>query len=80
MLPLTPLTLKIDKSPNFLSENLPLTPLTSKKLFISQFFFLYFAVDAVDNWKNMNESKKNFKSTDGLTSDAAVDTVDIKNW
>ena len=26
----------------------------------------------------MSESKKNFKSAGGLTSDAAVDTVDIK--
>ena len=40
--------------------------------------FFHFVVDTVDNWKNMNESKKNFKSTVAWMSDDAVDTVDIK--
>ena len=40
--------------------------------------FFYFAVDTVDNWKNINMSIKNFKSTIRWLSDAAVDAVDIK--
>ena len=51
-----------------------------KKVWLSEFMKLNFdvVVDTIDNWKNMNESKKNFKNTDGLTSDAAVDTVDMR--
>ena len=41
---------------------------------------LYFAIDTIDIWKNMNLSKKNLKSTVRWLSDAAVDAVDIRNW
>ena len=70
---------KIDMLLNSISIFVPLTLLTSKKLFTSN-FFLYFAVDTVDIWKNTNLSKKNLKSTVRWLSDAAVDAVDIRNW
>ena len=43
-------------------------------------FFLYFAIDTVDIRKNMNESKKNLKSTVRWLFDVAVDAVDIKKF
>ena len=69
---------KIDKSANIFFVFLPLTPLTLKKIFTSQFFFLYFAVDIIEIWKNMNVWKKNLKINVRWLSDATVDAVDIK--
>ena len=68
---------KIDTSPNFFLYYHRWRS-WQKKSFTYQFFFLYSAVDTVDIWKNMNESNKIFKSIVCWTSDAAVDTVDMK--
>ena len=42
------------------------------------FFFVFFAIDTVDIWINLNMSKKNIKSTVRWLSDAAVDIVNNK--